>query len=74
MMMIARLLQLFGATCVIIVLLTHVAERLHIFPAMGWGQPNSPGHYLDCVSAVLAATMLPLGFAAELLMRRSKVP
>jgi hypothetical protein len=57
--------------------LTHVAERFHIFPAigslrLGWGLPNSPGHYLDLVSAILAVTMLPLGVAAEILMRRRK--
>jgi preprotein translocase subunit SecG len=56
------LLQLIGAVCLIIVVLTHVAESLHIFPAMGWGQPNSAGHYLDLVSAILAVTLLPVGF------------
>jgi hypothetical protein len=39
-----------------IVVLTHIAEAFHIFPAMGWGKPNSAGHYLDLVSAILAAT------------------
>jgi hypothetical protein len=28
-------------------MLTHVAERFDLFPGMGWGLPNSPGHYLD---------------------------
>ena len=32
-----RLLQLLGAVCLIIVVLTHVAESFEIFPAMGWG-------------------------------------
>jgi hypothetical protein len=39
---------------------------------LGWGLPNSPGHYLDLVTAILAVTMLPLGVAAEILMRRRK--
>jgi hypothetical protein len=69
---IARLLQGIGTACLIIVLFTHVAERFRIFPAMGWGLPDSPGHYLDLVSAILAVTILPLGFAKEALMRRRK--
>jgi hypothetical protein len=32
-----RFFQLSGAACLIIVVLTHVAEAYHIFPAMGWG-------------------------------------
>jgi hypothetical protein len=69
-MTIDRLLQLFGAACLLIVMLTHIAEAFHIFPAIGWGMPNSVGHYLDLVSAILAATLLPLGFAADTLTRR----
>jgi hypothetical protein len=33
-------------------MLTHVAERLRILPGMGWGLPDSPGHYLDLVCAI----------------------
>jgi hypothetical protein len=43
----SRLLIGIGAACLIVVVLTHVAERFNIFPAMGWGLPHSPGHYLD---------------------------
>jgi hypothetical protein len=35
------LLLLFGSTCLIVVVLTHVAEALHIFPSMGCGMPDS---------------------------------
>jgi hypothetical protein len=56
--------------CLIIVVLTHVAEAFHIFTAMGWGLPNSAGHYLDLFSAILAATLLPLGFAADAVVPR----
>ena len=45
----------------VIVVLTHVAEMLQIFPDMGWGLPNSRGHYLDLVSAVLGSTLLIAG-------------
>jgi hypothetical protein len=37
----------------LVVVLTHVAEALHLFPAMGWGEPDSAGHYVDLASAVL---------------------
>jgi hypothetical protein len=64
------LLLLFGSTCLIVVVLTHVAEALHIFPSMGWGLPDSAGHYLDLVSAVLGSVLLSLGFLAKTLSRR----
>ena len=51
-----------GAACLIMVVLAHVAERFRIFPAIGWGLPNSPGHYIDLVSAILGCILVPLGF------------
>jgi hypothetical protein len=65
-----RCLQLFGAACLGVVVLTHIAERFELFPSMGWGLPNSAGHYLDLVSAILGCTLLPLGIIGSLLMRR----
>jgi formate hydrogenlyase subunit 3/multisubunit Na+/H+ antiporter MnhD subunit len=59
---IGRLFLLFGSVCLIIVVLTHVAETFHIFPSMGWGLPSSAGHYLDLMSAILGCTFLLLGF------------
>lgn len=56
-------LQFFGLACLGVVILTHVAEKLHVFPRMGWGLPDSPGHYLDLVSAILGATSLLAAFA-----------
>ena len=38
---IGRLLPPLCSGCIIIVVLTHVAEGFHILPAMGWGLPNS---------------------------------
>lgn len=52
------------------VVLTHIAEAFHIFPAMGWGLPNSVGHYLDLVSAILGVALLLLGFVANAVTRR----
>ena len=69
-MTIGRILLLLGSGFLILVVLTHIAEAFHIFPAMGWGLPNSAGHYLDLVSAILGCTFLPLGFLAIVLTRR----
>jgi uncharacterized membrane protein len=64
-----RLLQLIGAGCLVVVVLTHVAETFKLFPSMGWGLPTSPGHYLDLISAVLGCTLLPLGFLGNAIAR-----
>src|SRR5262249_19158596 len=71
-MTIWRVLQLIGASCLLVVLLTHVAEALKLFPGMGWGLPTSPGHYLDLISAVLGCALLPLGFLGNAIARRKK--
>jgi len=52
-------LQLFGAGCMVVVVLTHVSEALHLFPGMHWGVEHSVGHYLDFWSAVLGFTLFP---------------
>jgi len=54
-------LLLIGFICLAIVVFTHVAEMLNVFPGMGWGFPDSPGHYLDFASAVLGGTLLIAG-------------
>jgi hypothetical protein len=53
-----RLLAILGITFLVVVVLTHVAERWHFFPEMGWGLPDSPGHYLDLASAILGVALL----------------
>ena len=55
-------LQLFGAGCLVVVVLTHVSEALHLFPWMHWGLEHSAGHYLDLWSAVLGLTLFPVGY------------
>ena len=37
-------LQLFGAGCLVLIVLTHVSEALHLFPWMHWGLEHSAGH------------------------------
>ncbi|HEV2549590.1 MAG TPA: hypothetical protein VGU20_19900 [Stellaceae bacterium] len=53
-----RLLLLAGGGCLVVVVLTHVAERLQLLPGMGWGMPDSPGHYLDLFSAIAGVALL----------------
>ena len=45
-----------------IVVLTHLAEALHLLPGMGWGRENSVGHYLDLGSALLGLILFPAGY------------
>jgi len=60
-MTVGRSLLLFGFVSLAVMVFTHVAEGLHLFSSMGWGLPNSPGHYLDFVSAVLGCALLIAG-------------
>lgn len=69
-MTVGRWLLLLGFACVVIVVFTHVAERLKLFPGMEWGLPNSPGHYLDLVSALLGCALLIAGVLISLNRRR----
>jgi hypothetical protein len=55
-------LQLFGAGCLLVVVLTHVFEALDLFPSMRWGNEHSVGHYLDFGSGLLGFTLFPLGY------------
>jgi uncharacterized membrane protein len=55
-------IQLLGAACLIIVVLTHVAERFDFFPSIGWGLPESAGHYVDLVSVVAGLILFPAGY------------
>src|SRR6266852_4591082 len=50
-------LQLLGAGCLMVVVLTHVSKALHLFPWMQWGLEHSVGHYLDLSGAVLGLTI-----------------
>jgi hypothetical protein len=61
-----------AVACFAVVVLTHAAEAFHIFPAMGWGLPNSAGHYLDLVSAVLGCTLLALGLGGYITRWRGR--
>ena len=62
-------LLLLSVACLIVVVLTHVADALQVFTFMGWGQPDSAGHYLDLTSAILGCTLLAVAFLAAVLGR-----
>src|SRR5437870_8848705 len=62
-------LQLLGAGCLMVVVLAHICEALHLFPSMEWGLERSAGHYLDFGSAVLGLTSFPLGYLLHTLNR-----
>jgi|SRR6516162_5434362 hypothetical protein len=63
------LLQLLGAACLGVVVLTHVCEALHLLPWMHWGEEHSIGHYLDLGSAILGLTLLPVGYLIQMLAK-----
>ena len=59
-----------GAASLLVMVLTHVAEGLHIFPFMGWGQRRSPGHYLDLGSVYVGVAFLVAASLCPLLRKR----
>jgi hypothetical protein len=63
-------LQLLGAGCLVLVVLTHVSEALHLFPWMHWGLEHSVGHYLDFWSTVLGLTLFPIGYLFHMIGKR----
>jgi hypothetical protein len=65
------LLQLIGAGCLMIVVLTHVCEALHLFPWMHWGSEHSIGHYFDFCGAVLGLTLFPTGYLLHVLTKHA---
>ncbi len=63
-------LQLVGAGCLVVVVLTHLAEALYLFPWMHWGEEHSVGHYLDLGGAVLGLILFPVGYLLQALKKR----
>src|SRR5436309_14201775 len=55
-------LQLVGAACLVMVVLTHVYEALHIFHSMHWVAERSVDDYLDFWSAILAIILCTIGY------------
>ena len=55
-------LQLLGAGCLVVVVLAHISEALHLFAWMRWGLEDSVGHYVALSSVVLGLALFPLGY------------
>jgi hypothetical protein len=66
---VSSLLQLLGAGCLAMVVVTHVSEALQLFLWMHWGSAHSVGHYLDFISAVLGLTLFPVGYLFHAITR-----
>ena len=64
--------QLLGAGFLALVTLIHICEALQLFPWMGWGRPDSVGHYLDFSSAILGLTLFPIGFLCAKFLKRGR--
>jgi len=52
------ILRLVGASLLLIVIAAHICEAMGWLATMGWGLPNSPGHYLDLSSAALGMALI----------------
>jgi hypothetical protein len=55
-------LQLVGAGCLLVVVLTHICEALRLFPRIGWGEAHSIWSLPRLSSAILGFTLLPMGY------------
>jgi hypothetical protein len=64
---ISSILQVMGATCLMVVVVAHVCETLHFIPWMRWGEEHSAGHFLDLAGAALGVTLFPLGYLLQAL-------
>lgn len=64
------LAQLIGSIFLMVVVFAHVAEQFRILPAMGWGQAESAGHYLDLMSAVAGSILFTFRYLSRRLGKR----
>jgi len=72
-MKIGLTMQLVGAGALVVAVLTHFAEHFDLLPWMGWGLPNSPGHYVDLASVVCGIALIGAGSLLRfVLARRSR--
>ena len=58
-------LQLFGAACLTMMLVTHFFEQFHLLAWMQWGQEQSAGHYVDLCCAILGLVFFPIGYLLQ---------
>ena len=65
------LTQLVGASLLLVVIFAHVCEAFGFLASFGWGRPNTLGHYIDFVSAIAGAILLPIGYFGRRHARRT---
>jgi hypothetical protein len=63
----SSVLEVAGAACLMVVVVAHICEALHLLPWMLWGEEDSVGHYLDLTGATLGLTLFPLGYLLQAL-------
>src|SRR5438128_12501181 len=63
-------LQPLGAGCLVVLILTHVFQALHLLPWMQWGSTHTAGHYLDLGTPVLGLTLFPTRYSLHALTSR----
>jgi hypothetical protein len=68
---VTNVLSVLGAGSLLVMVLTHIAEALNLFPVMGWGQRHSLGHYLDLASVYAGIAFLVAAALCPLLRRRA---
>lgn len=68
----ADAVQLLGSALLLVMVLTHVAEQFHLLVAMRWGSSDSPGHYLDLISAVGGFGLFCGGITMKLVRKSSR--
>ena len=64
------LTQVVGAALLLVVIFAHLSEVFGLVPSLGWGRPNTLGHYIDLVSAIAGAILLPVGYFGRRHARR----
>jgi hypothetical protein len=67
-------LQLVGAGALLLVVVSHIFEALHVFSWMQWGMEGSVGHYVDLFSAAIGITVFSIGYLLSAMVMRPAVP
>jgi hypothetical protein len=58
----ASALQAFGLGCFAIMGATHGFEAFSVLPTLGWGRPDSVGHFIDLSAALLGVVLVAASF------------
>ena len=68
---VSALLQLAGSGCLMLAVITHISDTLHLFPWMHRGLERGVGHYIDYGSAALGLILFPLGYLYHAIAKQS---